>query len=93
MQIAKTLKRLTSCFLSFICVLSAFFGIFSGEAQAAVTEYEAHVAIFSDNIKLAEQYVQLLHTYEYYRSGSVLGAPGSGKSTDKTVIMDGGSRK
>lgn len=93
MQIAKTVEKLTSYFLSLVCAFSAFFGIFGGEAQAAATEYEAHVAIFSDNLELAEQYVQLLHTYEYDGSRSILGAPGSGKSTDKTVIMDGGSRK
>ena len=93
MSVVKKAKKFASYFLSFICVLSAFFGIFSGEAQAAVTEYEAHVAIFSDNLELAEQYVQLLHAYEYDGELKILGAPGSGKSTDKTVIMDGGSRK
>ncbi len=94
MSIAKTVEKLTSYFLSLVCAFSAFFGIFGGEAQAAATEYEAHVAIFSDNLELAEQYVQLLHTYEYDSQRDILGEPGSGKSTDKTVITDGyGSRK
>ncbi|MGN1043613.1 MAG: hypothetical protein ACI4PR_02270 [Acutalibacteraceae bacterium] len=94
MSIAKTLKKFTSYFLLLIGVFSSLVGVFNAEVYAVATEYEAHVAIFCDNVDLARQYIQLLHSYEYDGERKTLGAPGSGKSTEKTVITDGfGSRK
>lgn len=94
MQIAKTLKKLISYLLSLVCVFSTLIGVNGGKVHAAATEYEVHIAIFCDNVALARQYVQLLHSYEYDGERRVLGPQGSGKSDEKTIITDGfGSRK
>ena len=83
------IKKLASYFLSLVCILCSMIGVFNTKVHAE-TEYEAHVAIFCDNIELAEQYVQLLHEYEYDGIRDTPKERGSGKSTEKTVIRDYG---
>ena len=89
----KISKKFTSCFLSLMCVLPYLFGVFDAKTYAAAKEYEAHVALFCDNTSVAKQFVSQLYSYEYDGERKILGAPGSGKSTEKAVIIDGGSKK
>ncbi len=85
----KISKKFTSYFLSLMCALSCLFGVFDAKTYAAAKEYEAHVALFCDNISVAKQFVSQLYSYEYDGERKIFGAPGSGKSTEKAVIIDG----
>ena len=64
-------------------------GNFNGKVYAVPKEYDAHVAIFCDNTELAKKYVEDLCFFEYDGQRQTLGAPGSGKSTEKAIIIDG----